>query len=90
MPEKPQNTETLRTQAELLLSQARAQSTEIQRALGAIAGGAALQSRLAAGDTTVGFYPGLPVRRPCHWPMQRQCDVKSDRFTIIASTAALE
>jgi hypothetical protein len=48
MPETSQNTEQLRAQAELLLAQARAQSTEIQRALGAIVGDAALQSRLAA------------------------------------------
>jgi hypothetical protein len=47
MPKDSQNTEQLRAQAEQLLSQARAQVIEVQRALGA-AGDGALQSRLTA------------------------------------------
>jgi hypothetical protein len=48
MPKLLQNTEQLRAQAEQLLSQARAQSIEIQRVLGAVLGDGALQSRLTA------------------------------------------
>jgi hypothetical protein len=45
---KDHSAEQLRAQAEMLLSQARTQLAEIQRALGAVVGDSALQSRLAA------------------------------------------
>jgi hypothetical protein len=47
-PDKDQNTQKLRDHAEALLSQARAQLADLQRALGAIVGDSELQSRLAA------------------------------------------
>jgi hypothetical protein len=48
MAEEQPNTEQLRAQAALLLSQARGESFDIQRALGAVSGGSALHARLAA------------------------------------------
>lgn len=48
MAEKPHSTDPLRAEAAMLLSQARAQSIEIQRALAAVHGDGALQSRLSA------------------------------------------
>jgi hypothetical protein len=48
MVEKPHNTEQLRAQAALLLSQARDQSLAIQQALASVPGESALRSRLAA------------------------------------------
>ena len=45
---KDHSAEQLRAQAEMLLSQARTQLADIQRALGAVVGDSALQSRLAA------------------------------------------
>jgi hypothetical protein len=47
-PNKDQSAEQLRAQAEALLLQARTQLADIQRALGAVVGDSALQSRLAA------------------------------------------
>jgi hypothetical protein len=48
MAENSQNTGATRAQAALLLAHARAQSNDIQRALGALATGSALHARLAA------------------------------------------
>jgi hypothetical protein len=48
MAEKPHNPDPLRAEVAMLLSQARAQSIEIQRALGAVHGDSALRSRLTA------------------------------------------
>jgi hypothetical protein len=48
MADQKQNTEQLRAQAALLLSQARAQSCDVQRALTAAHGNGTLQARLAA------------------------------------------
>jgi hypothetical protein len=48
MADEPQNTEPLRAQAALLLSQARGLSADILRALGAASGDSGLHSRLAA------------------------------------------
>ena len=60
MGKEPQNTEQLRAQAALLLSQARAQSIDISRALSAVNDSGALHSRLAAAAAQIsGAISGL-------------------------------
>ncbi len=53
MAKESQTTEQLRAQAAFILSQAKAQSADIERALGATSGSGTLHSRLAAAAARV-------------------------------------